>query len=84
LVSAAGDLEVILTDTTLSEGSGGEKVNSLRLVSIILVVSHRLTVLIRDISSDGRASEGFAFVIRVSNGVGAVRADRNTEIFVGL
>lgn len=52
LLSAAGDLEVVLADATLSEGSGSKEVDGLGLVTVVLIVSHGLTVLIRNVSSD--------------------------------
>jgi len=52
LVFAAGDLEVVLADAALSEGSRGKEVDCLRLITVVLIVSHGLAVLIGDVSSD--------------------------------
>lgn len=40
LFLAAGNLEVVLADSTLSEGGRGDEVDSFGLVTVVLIVSH--------------------------------------------
>lgn len=67
--SAARHLEIIFADATFCESCWVQKVNSLRFITVVLIVGHRFALFIRDVSSNSWSTESTGCIFVFSYGI---------------
>ncbi len=70
--SVSWGLEIWLLDTQLSECWWEKKIDCLRLVAIVRIVSHRARLLVRNVDSNGWGSESTVLVLGLAHLICAV------------